>query len=276
MLCRTWTDDIGQYFEQLKEYGFEVLEISLYGNSLEKLQAIFDRANELGFDIVCGTGVSPDTDPSSSDESIREAAIQYLKTCIDTASAGHAKMINGVLASPWQAFSKEDLEIRWRNSAKTLQVVAAYAKEKGIQLNLEVINRFESDFMNTLAQGKQFLELVNCDNVKLLVDTFHMNIEESNMLDAIRENIEVIGCIHICENHRGVPGTGHIDFAGLVKLLKELNYQGNLDMETFVESGTEVGDALFIWRETRMEKTPIDEAIKGIKYMKKIMEGNHE
>ena len=270
MLCKNWTDDTSVYLEELKKEGFQGVEISLYGTTPDRLTKVFSKANSLGLNIFCGTGVDGEHDPSSEEPNIRKNALQYLKNCIDIAAQGNACAINGVLYAPWQAFSDIPKEKRWENSAQVLREAAEYGTKKGIDLHVEVINRFESDFMNTLEEGAAFLEKVNHAHVKLLVDTFHMNIEEDNMFTSIKKYISKIGCIHICENHRGVPGTGHIDWKQLIETLEEVGYDGFLEMETFTEKGTEVARGMGIWRQIGKE-TPLEEAKKGIHFLKKKM-----
>lgn len=270
MFCKEWTDDIIPALKKVKEIGFNGVEISLYGASDENLLKSFNVAKSLGLDIICGTGVGPDTDPSNSDEKIRKNALEYLKNSIDKVSKAGALYINGVLYAPWQGFSKENREKRWKNSSEILREAGKYAKEKGIGLNLEVLNRFESDFMNKVEEGAKFIKEIDMENVKLLVDTFHMNIEEDNISESVERYLDYIGCIHVTENHRGVPGTGHIDWKSLMEVLKRKDYKGYLDMETFVESGTQVGDALFIWSG---KKSPLEEAEKGFNYLKNLLGG---
>lgn len=271
MLCQKWTDDVSGYLQELKDAGLDGVEISLFGTTEELLTKAFAEAQRLHFDVFCGTGVGPDTDPSSSDPEIRKNALKYLKGCVDTAYRGGAHIINGVLYAPWQGFSDEAKEVRWNHSASVLREVAEYAKDKDIQLNVEVINRFETDFMNTLDEGSKFVELIDRENVKLLVDTFHMNIEEDNICQAIRNNIQNIGHVHVCENHRGVPGTGHIPWKEIVQTFKEVGYDGYLEMETFTEAGTEVAKGMSIWRNIS-NNAPLEEAKKGCKYLKNIIE----
>ncbi len=270
MFCKTWQDDVSPYFSKLKKAGFDGVEISLYGAEKEKLLQIFNVAKSEGLEIICGTGIGPDTDISSADENVRKNGINFLRNAVEIAAKADAKCLNGVLYAPWQAFGNgEKRQDRWERSAQSLQIIADYAKDANMNLNCEVLNRFESDFINTLDEGSAFVSLVNRDNVKLLADTFHMNIEENDIMKALEENIANIGCIHVCENHRGVPGTGQIDWGKLTAKLKKLGYGGYLDMECFVETGTQVGDALFMWR--NHGDNPLEEAEKGVKYLKNLI-----
>lgn len=271
MLCKTWKDDVSPYLEALRDAGFDGVEISLYGASQDTLHRSFEKANALGFDIFCGSGVDEAHDPSSEDEQIREQALAYLKQCIDTTCLAHGKELHGVLYAPWQSFSDLNREQRWKHSATVLREAAEYAKEHNIMLMVEVINRFESDFMNTLKQGSEFIQLVDHENVRLLVDTFHMNIEEDNIVDALTKYIDVIGSIHVCENHRGIPGSGQIHWQEFLHCLKTIGYDGYLIMETFSECGSEVAKGMSIYRELSKQE-PILDAIKGYRYLKAYLE----
>ncbi len=270
MFCKTWQDDVSQYFPKLKQAGFDGVEISLFGAEENKLKQVFKSAQSEGLEIICGTGIGVQTDISSEDMSVHQNGIDYLKSAVDLAQFAGAKNINGVLYAPWQAFAiGENRNERWQRSAKALQVVSDYAKTANISLNCEVLNRFESDFINTLDEASEFLKLIDKDNVKILADTFHMNIEENSIPKALEENITNIGCIHVCENHRGVPGTGQINWEQITKKLKEIGYDGYLDMECFVNAGTQVGDALFMWR--NLAQSPLDEAVKGMNYLRNLL-----
>lgn len=271
MLCKTWKDDVSPYLEVLKDTGFDGVEISLYGASQEALHKSYKKANALGLDIFCGSGVDEAHDPSSEHEEVRQQALVYLKQCIDATKQAQGKELHGVLYAPWQAFSTLNQKQRWDNSAQILCSAADYAKEHGIMLMIEVINRFESDFMNTLKQGSEFIHLVNHENVKLLVDTFHMNIEEDNIIDALTQYIDVIGSIHVCENHRGIPGSGHFHWKEFLHCLKTIGYNGYLIMETFSESGSEVAKGMSIYRDITNQE-PILDAMKGYQFLKACLE----
>ena len=269
MFCKSWEDDITPHLKKIKNLGFDGAEISLYGSTEKELANSFEVAKKLGLEVICGTGVAPDTDPSSKDPEIRKKATKYLKWGVDKVATADGLFLNGVLYAPWQGFSKVDRKERWNNAATVLKEIGLYAKEKNVGLNIEVINRFETDFFNRIEDAVEFLKLIDLDNVKLLVDTFHMNIEEDDIYTSLEKYLPYIGCIHIAENHRGVPGTGHIDWKKIISILKRHDYQGYLDMETFVESGNQVGDALFIW--DGKNRQAYQEAENGINYIRDII-----
>ena len=175
MFCRTWTDDITPYFSKLKEYGFDGVEISLFGARFDDLKKVFRAAADEGLEIICGTGIGPQTDVGSKDPAIRKSGIEYLCSAVDLAAEGGALFINGVLYAPWQAFGQgEPLEERRLRSAESLRIVGEYAAAKGIGLNCEVLNRFEGDLLNTLDEGSRFVSQIGLPGVGVLADTFHM------------------------------------------------------------------------------------------------------
>ena len=122
---------------------------------------------------------------------------------------------------------------QWDRSAGTLAKVAETAKAAGVTLNLEIVNRFESNLLNTAAQGLAFIEDTGSDNIFLHLDTFHMNIEEADVGLAIRHAAKKIGYVHIGESHRGFLGTGNIDFAAIFDALTAIGYSDDLSFESF-------------------------------------------
>ncbi len=269
MLCDTWNTDIAPFLTALAGGGFDGVELSLFEMDTQGLKRVAHAIQNNGLKLSFGTGVGADTDISSTDKRVRMAGITYLKQCIDYAQDFGAEHINGVLYAPWFAFDFARLEERRQWSAQSLCEIAEYACEKDVLLNLEVLNRFESDFFNTLDQGSMFLKRIDSPNVRLLADTFHMNIEEDDIAETLLTNFDVVGSLHVCENHRGVPGTGHIPWEDVLGGLKKKGYDGWLTIESFVRSGTQVGNALRIWS-TRGE--PLEQALKGCAFLNEVWE----
>lgn len=269
MLCATWLDDVTPYFGRLAQNGFDGVELSLYGADPGRLQEITGKLRELGLALSFGAGLSPDTDISSSDPENRQNGIVYLNRCLEDAARFGAEHLSGVLYAPWFSFcSPREREARRERSAAVLRQIGARAASLGVAINLEVLNRFECDFMNTLAEGENFLNRLGCPSIRLLADTFHINIEENNIPEAVDQHYSSIGCLHVCENHRGVPGTGHIPWRQLLWVLHRRGYTGWLTMESFVQAGTEVGEALHIYRDSG---DPLERCIAGKNYLAAIL-----
>jgi len=122
------------------------------------------------------------------------------------------------------------------------------ADEIGIQYNIEIVNRFEQFLINTVDEGIEFLKKVGNPNIKLLLDTFHMNIEEDSFQDAIIKAGDKLGHFHIGEANRRPPGKGRLPWDEIFHALNKINYSGRIVMEPFVKMGGEVGRAIFVWR----------------------------
>ena len=150
---------------------------------------------------------------------------------------------------------------------KNLKVLAAYAEKKGVQICVEPLNRFETDFLNTCEKGLRLIKAVNSPVLKLHLDTFHMNIEEKNQAAAIRKAGKLLGHFHACGSDRGTPGNDHIDWTPIVKALKGIRYKGDVVIESFTTDVKVIARAAAIWR--RMEPTREEIAVKGLKFLKK-------
>ena len=147
----------------------------------------------------------------------------------------------------WLA-STEERKRQWAYAAGNLRELAGYAASKGIRLALETLNRFETDFLNTVQQGIRLLDEIGCDNVGFLLDTFHMNIEEKNLGQAIRMAGDRLFDFHACSNDRGTPGEDHLDWKEISQALKEIDYDGAVVIESFTTDIKEIAKAVSLWR----------------------------
>ncbi len=266
MFCNTWVDDISAYFPKLKEAGFDGVELSLFGSKEEDLKKMASKLHELDLEITCGSALSPEFDISSFDKNIREKGIEFLKSKLEFVDEIGATCLNGGLYAPWGISSLNGKGETWKRSADSINKI--YASGISTKMNLEILNRFETNVLNTLDEGSKYLKLVESNHVKLLADTFHMNIEEDNISEAVSKNFSNIGIFHVSENHRGVPGSGHINFKDFFKTLSENNYDDFLTIESFVKANSEVAEALFTWRDLAVD--PLADAINGLNYLKEI------
>ena len=151
---------------------------------------------------------------------------------------------------------------------KNLKPLAKYAEKKGIELCIEPLNRFETDFLNTCDKGLKLIKAIGSKAVKLHLDTFHMNIEEKNQADAIRKAGKNLGHFHACGSDRGTPGADHIDWKPIVKALNDIGYKGDIVIESFTTDVKVIARAAAIWR--RIEPTRNEIAVKGLANLKKL------
>jgi D-psicose/D-tagatose/L-ribulose 3-epimerase len=273
---RNWIADYCEYIRKVKELGFDVLEIaagSLIDLSPNQLKAIAECALETGIDLTYCIGLPKEYDVASQDERIRQNGIQFIGKLLDIIHIMGGDTIGGIIYSCWPLTSATyDFKMAAREkSILSVKEISKKAEDYGINYCLEIVNRFEQCLLNTAREGVSFVEEVGCPKVKLLLDTFHMNIEEDTFRDAILTAGDKIGHFHIGECNRKVPGKGHMNWNEIMTALNEINYQGKIVMEPFLKPGGEVGRDIKIYRdlsdgagETEMDAMAVD-ALKFIR-----------
>ena len=152
---------------------------------------------------------------------------------------------------------------------KNLKLVARYAAEHGKLVCVEPLNRFETDFLNTMEQGLKLIADVGSPALKLHLDTFHANIEEKFQAHAILQAGKHLGHIHACGADRGTPGNDHIDWKAIAAALKKINYDGDIALESVTLDVPRIAKSAAIWR--RMEKTQAEIARDGVKFLRKAL-----
>ncbi len=183
--------------------------------------------------VAISIGLPTDGDISSSDKAVAAHGVEILNRTIALTRDLGGRKIGGILSTSHGLQTEPPTRDQWNRSAGTLAKVAQTAKAAGVTLNLEIVNRFESNLLNTAAQGLAFIEDTGSDNIFLHLDTFHMNIEEADVGLAIRNAAKKIGYVHIGESHRGFLGTGSIDFAAIFDALTAVGYGDDLSFESF-------------------------------------------
>jgi D-psicose/D-tagatose/L-ribulose 3-epimerase len=226
--------------DRIKEFGFDLIEICIEDPGTIDPFAIRARAERVGVGVtVCGA-FGPDRDLSSEDESVRKTGLSYLRRCIDIAQD---------LGSPFVSGLPDDARrAQWSRSVSGLKETATYAAQRSIKLAIEPLNRFETDLVNTVDQGIKMVDDVGAENVGLLLDTFHMNIEEKDIPAAIGRAAGRIVEFHACSNDRGTPGEDHLPWKAMVEALRNARYEGPIVIEAFTPEVREIARAVSIWR----------------------------
>ena len=243
-----WSDDLLPLVRKARIAGFDVAEFPLLSPETLDYTRLRCALDDEGMLASCGTGLGPETDITSPDTVIRKAGLQHLQACIAGAAALGSPVLGGVTYTAWGFFPQDDLLQRRKHCVESLRIAAKMASDHGVMLCLEVLNRFEGYLLNTARQGVQLVQEVDSSNIKLHLDTFHMNIEEDHLADAILYAGEHLGHFHCVANNRKIPGEGHIPWAEVRQALKTIRYQGYLVTEAFVSTAGEVGRGLSIWR----------------------------
>lgn len=266
-----WEDDVFPFVELAARIGYRAVEFPLMFPFDFDTGAAAGLLRKHGLGCTCGTGLNPMEDLSSTQEPVRQAGIRRLKRCVEIAEALGSDCLGGVLYAPWgQRLSRQAAAQRYHASAESLQEVADFAAPRGVTLSLELLNRYESFFMNTMQEGLDFLTLLNRDNVKLHFDTFHAHIEERSLPQAIRLGGDKIWHVHLCDNNRGAPGSGSINFADVLAALRQIGYDRNLMVENFVIPDCPAGEETCIW--SRRWESPEQDAREAFIYMQKLLE----
>src|SRR6185503_7582118 len=222
-----FTTESTKLFPSFKKWGFETVEIPVEDPSHidpAKVKAAADK-HGLAIGSVCAC-MGPGRDFRGTPAE-QKTAMRYCKAVIDQAAIMKCPRVIGPIYSvvgKADAVEPAQQKKEFAMVVKNLKVLAAYAAKKGVKLCIEPLNRFETDFLNTCDKGLQLLKAVGAKNVKLHLDTFHMNIEEKNQAAAIRKAGKLLGHFHACGSDRGTPGNDHIKWKPIAKALKAIRY----------------------------------------------------
>lgn len=261
-----WTDEIEPAIRHAADLGFDGVEISLLGMTDDKAAALGQVIVDHGLEVTCSDGLSPDHDITSADADVRAAGVSYLRWAIETTAKLGARGLAGVLFAPWGQFAPDQKTERLARSAQSLGAVDDTLQQTGVTLGLEALNRFETDLLNTAEEACTLARATGSDHVGVLLDTFHLNIEEKHLGNAIRASKDKLVHFHVSDNDRGVPGVGHVPWDQVRSGLEQAGYQGWITAEMFVISGNPASADLNIWRD--IEPDPTQAAKSALEFMK--------
>ncbi|MCS7242547.1 sugar phosphate isomerase/epimerase family protein [Candidatus Caldatribacterium sp.] len=244
-----WTRSALCLLAKARELGFDAFEVPLMDLEEIEPQAIRKEAEQLGLLLVTSTVLSEDTDVSSPEAAIRQRGIAYLMRCVEVAAEMGALSLSGVI---YGALGKRIATFPGREyferAAEVLREVARRAQEFGLILGIEPVNRYESFLINTCDQALELLGMVGEPNVRIHLDSYHMNIEENDFYTPTKKAAPYLCHYHLSESHRGIPGTGTVDWDGIFRALAESGYRGIVGMESFVEVSDSMRAGTCIWR----------------------------
>jgi len=233
-----WTSDYEYYIPKVKKLGFDALEISCaalmekYTTDAQLLE-LKKRAEDNGITLTAGYGPTKNDNICSTDPAIVSRAMDFFQKLLPRLQKMDIHILGGGLYTYWpldpaMPMDKEgDLE----RSIKNMRILGKTAEDCGVVLGMEVLNRFEGYMINTCEECKRYIDAVGSPNVKIMLDTFHMNIEERSMGGAILASQGRIGHVHFVENTRGMPGLGCQNFGEILGCLRRAGYGGFLGFE---------------------------------------------
>ena len=267
-----FTNESTKLFKTFKKWGFETVEIPIEDPS--HIDPAYVKRELDAHGLVCGSAcacMGPGRDLRGTPEE-QKTTMDYCKTLLDQivvldcpSLIGPVYSVVGKADAVEPAKQKEE----WALVVKNLKQLANYAEERGRQICIEPLNRFETDFLNTCNQGLKLIKDVGSKALKLHLDTFHMNIEEKFQGPAIRKAGKLLGHFHACGSDRGTPGHDHIDWKSVAAALKAIKYNGDVVIESFTTDVKVIARAAAIWR--RIEPTRDEIAVKGLKFLKKTL-----
>jgi D-psicose/D-tagatose/L-ribulose 3-epimerase len=227
-----------------------------------------DLLQEFNLRAHASLGLSASTDVTSTNPAIITKGDELLRKATDVLHAIGGTELCGVIYCALGKYPGPASRQNRANSVAAMQRLADYAADKGINIDLEVVNRYETNIMNTGLEGLAFLDEVNRPNAYLHLDTYHMNIEEDGMEKSVLAAKDRLGYVHIGESHRGYLGTGNVNFEAFFNALKKINYQGPMTFESFSSEVVDpnLSNTLCVWRNLWNDSD--DLAQKALQFMK--------
>jgi D-psicose/D-tagatose/L-ribulose 3-epimerase len=269
-----WTADFGMndvgLLPRIKEQGFDGIELPLFRpaefQAAELRKALAANGLECTLCSILVGGINI----ISEDQAVRQKTRTHMAECAAVAAEVGAKIIAGPLYSPVGYLpGRRRTADEWTWAVECYQSLGDTLAANGVTIAIEPLNRFETYFLNTAADALKLVSEINHPNVGILFDTFHANIEEKNVAAAFRTLGKHLKHVHTCENDRGTPGSGHVDWTGVFAALRSIGYDGWLTIESFGFALGELSAAASIWRD--LEKNPENIAFDGVKFLKRGM-----
>ncbi|MEP6017680.1 MAG: sugar phosphate isomerase/epimerase family protein [Paracoccaceae bacterium] len=261
-----WTDEMTPAFKAAADLGYDGIEVSLLGMTDEKAASLKALGRDHGLEITCSDGLAPDKDITSSDPAVRAAGVEYLKWAIEATAKIGSRGLAGVVFGAWGQFDPLNKPQRAANSAQSLAQLHDTLETFDVNLGIEMLNRFETDLVNTAQEAVSLAEAAQSDRIGVLLDTFHLNIEEKDIHTAITHAKDKLVHFHVSDNDRGVPGSGHVPWDQVKTGLDDIGYDGWIVAEMFVIAGNPTSADLNIWR--NIEPEAGDAAARALTFMK--------
>jgi len=267
-----FTSESVSLFPRIKSMGYDAVEIAV--EDPEKISAAKISQALKEFDlkaVVCGA-FGPARDLTHEEAHVHRSTIEYIEKCFEFCNAWGADFLAGPMYSAVgkaRMVSPEQKKIEWERAVKNLFHVAQLASKRGLSIALEPLNRFESDLVNTADDVMRLISDINHKSAKVLLDGFHMSIEENDIERAITTVGDKLIHVQVSENHRGVPGTGQTSWKSLRRGLENINYKGVVSIESFTPNSTELAGAVCIWR--NLAASQDDFATEGLAFLKRLL-----
>jgi len=277
---KEWGGDVLPYIQKVSQLGFDILEVACGDFDKQPLSyftQLREESEKHHIVLTGGYGPRPEHNLASKDNEMVRRTFNFYEDVFKKMEVAGIRSIGGALYSYWPVdYTGElDKEGDFKRSTKRMRELADLAAKYDITLLMESLNRFEGYLINDAKEALNYVQEVGKNNVKVMLDTFHMNIEEDDICQAIRSAGQYLGELHIGEANRRPPRNGRIDWDAIGAVLRELDYIGNVVMEPFVSMGGQVGKDIRIWRNIVEDDSinQLDEDVKAsLAYIKESFE----
>lgn len=268
----TTTERFAELVPKVRAMGFDAIEFGVEDEEALDYRegAAILRAHGCGVSVAAAMG--PGRDLLDDDPAVRRRGRDYLFHCIDACHTLGARNLVGPIYSAVGRVWHDTPESRERHLERltaTLRELADHAADRGVTLCLEPLNRFETSFVNTAEQAVEIVDRVDRPALGILLDTFHMNVEEKSFGDAIRACGSRLEHLHACGNDRGAPGNGHLPWDEIATALADIGYDGPVVIESFTERVISIARAAAVWRSFEPSQDAL--ARDGLAFLKRLL-----
>lgn len=260
-----------ELLKSIAALGFQVVELPIEDPALVDAKALKPVLADLGLKThICGA-FGPGRDLTNADPQVRDKTRGYISACLDIAAELDAGFFAGPMYSEVgkaRQLPEDERKREWDLAVSELRKVSHDAAERGLAIALEPINRFETDLVNTTADSLKMIREIDHPAAKVMIDTFHMTIEEADIGAAIRAAGKDLIHVQVSENHRGVTGTGLTPWTSFRDALREIGYDRSIVIESFTPDNRDLAGAVCIWK--RFTATQDEFASRGLDFLKQL------
>ena len=272
-----WDADFHPFVDKVADIGFDLLEVN--GGTIGKMtseqrRSLKAHAADRNIALSYCVGLPKEYDLASEEKSVRDKGIAFLQQIAEGIGEMGGGNLGGIIYSYWPATlpaGVSDKRPYWDRSVASMKVAVKAAEANNVTFSMEVVNRFEQYLLNTCEEAVAYVKEVGSPNATVMLDTFHINIEEDFFAEAIRAAGEHLGHFHIGENNRMPPGYGHIPWTEVGAALREIGYKGHVVMEPFLMPGGEVGRDIKVFRDLSVGLDLDVEAAKALQFTRGFM-----
>jgi D-psicose/D-tagatose/L-ribulose 3-epimerase len=259
-----------ELFPKIAGMGFDVVEIALEDPSLIDVAIVKEALKKYKLDVVICGAFGPTRDLTNEDVNVHKNCFAYIESCLDICVALDTSFFAGPMyaaVGKARMLPVEQRRKEWELAVKNLRIVCEMAAARGLKIALEPLNRFESDLVNTVEDVLRLINDIDHPAAGIMLDGFHMNIEERDMQQAIIASGKHLLHVQVSENYRGTPGTGQTRWDDFRKGLEAVNYTGTVSIESFTTENKELAGAVCFWHP--MADSQDEFASEGLRFLKK-------